>query len=64
MNDGIFIFFSLHSKFFFRGFLCSIKIIHVGHDFILCHDENFYVIFLMQLMKSKYADVMQKSKYG
>jgi hypothetical protein len=26
------------------GFLCSIKNIHMGPRFLLCHDENFYFI--------------------
>jgi hypothetical protein len=45
MNDGIFIFFCLHSKFFLWGFLRFIKIIYMGLRFLLCHDKNFHFIF-------------------
>jgi hypothetical protein len=51
MNDGNFAFFCHHSKSFLREFLRSIKIFHMGPDFLLCYDENFYFIFLMQVMK-------------
>jgi hypothetical protein len=26
------------------GFLCFVKIIHMGLGFLLCHDENFYFV--------------------
>jgi hypothetical protein len=61
MNDGnFFIFFCLHSKYSLRGFLRSIKIIHMRLKFLLCHDKNFYCIFLMQVLGNKYANAMQK----
>ena len=38
------------------GFLRSIKTMYMWLEFFLiCHDENFYFIFLMQELKSKYA---------
>jgi hypothetical protein len=45
MNDSIFIFLCLHSKYFLRGFLRSVKIIYMGLRFLLCHDKNFHFIF-------------------
>jgi hypothetical protein len=32
----------------------------MGLKFLLCHDKNFYFIFLMQVLGSKYANAMQK----
>jgi hypothetical protein len=60
MNDGIFILLRLHSKYFLRGFLRSVKVIYMGLKFLVCHDKNFYFIFLMQVLESKYANAMQK----
>jgi hypothetical protein len=54
MNNDIFIFLCLHSKYFLQGFLRSVKIIHMGLKFLF--------IFLMQVLESEYANA--KSKYG
>jgi hypothetical protein len=36
--------------------LRSVKIIYMELEFFVCHDENFYFIFLMQVLK-KYVKV-------
>jgi hypothetical protein len=46
-----FLYFYASTVNIFMGFLHSVKIIYMRLEFQVCHDENFYFIFLMQILK-------------
>ena len=40
MNDDIFLYFYVSTVNISYGFLCSVKIIYMELEFLICHDEN------------------------